>query len=192
MGNNYLNVSVRGLSQQQIVDFLRQMNVSAFVGPQEKAWSCFASILTFERPNGFPPPMPEQVAAQISENLNTVAVYCINSDDDVLELNLFAKGLSIARYNSRPGNFTEDPSEEDLKPRLTNIEAFAELRPNVDLAALREAFLEDYVFAFERHERLYAVLGMPDYSVAFDYDDFKKRRYPFDSDAFVEIRSSPA
>jgi hypothetical protein len=164
MGNFYVNFSVKGVGQLDVVSVLRELGADGYVGPAENDWCSFAESTTDTQDGSAIIALGTAVSLKLGK-----PVLCVfNHDDDILSVDLFANGEAVAEYNSCPGYFASDPTPEQLRPRLSNVEALANLG-SVPPDDLREALMEEDAFALDLHGRIVEALSLPEYSVGFGY-----------------------
>lgn len=172
MGNFYVNFSVKRPNQQQVADILRRRQRTALVTPAIGEY-----VVVFDEEADSQDDKSIQAVGEFLSRETQAPVFAVlNHDDDILAYWLFVDGQLIDFYDSAPdyfeggafGNYEEDETEDkeqggDARTLCTALAATSS--PEQVERILRG----DYVFAVERHEKLAAVLGLPDWSVGSGY-----------------------
>ncbi|MDZ5698722.1 hypothetical protein [Chelativorans sp. M5D2P16] len=175
VGNFYVNTSVKDVNHDDLFAYLKGKH-DAFVGPEVGGWSCYTDLEVTQDPGTI-----ALHVGRLSEHLQAIAICVLNHDDDILSIDTFHNGSQVSEYNSCPGYFDANPSEERLKPRLSGAEVLAGLKPGVSQTQIREILAiqaEQNAFAIETHEAIVHLLGLPDYSVGFGYDYAAAGEFP--------------
>ena len=165
MGSFYTNHTVRGASQQELLDWLRPRPalVSKTFGT--------TSVLLDAACESQDSRLLATLATQVSSHFTCPVLALLNHDDDMLYFELYEDGKKTDQYNSNPNCFDED---DDVVPgppvggdavRLCTV--FDAGDPVKVEAILRST---EYVFARERHAALAEALGLPLCSVGFGYN----------------------
>lgn len=162
MGYFYVNLSVKGASQAELAAFLRQSRSDAFIGPVENGWCSFTDSVIEQQDQE----VIDQIGSALSLKFDAV-VSVLNHDDDILSVDVFRHGKSVANYNSCPGCFMDDPTDDDLKPQLSSSSAFADLADGLSATSVEEILLASDLFGIELHQRFAKLIGLPSYSVGF-------------------------
>lgn len=160
MGNFYVNFSVKGADQRQVVEALERAGRRAIVTPPQGEY-----IVAYDEEADSQAMEPiQEVGGFLSRELARPVLAVLNHDDDILCYWLFEAGELTDTYNSNPGAFEDEegtpPWQAEGAGKLCAV-----LRPDADAAALGG----DYVFAVDRHEQLAQALGLPPWSVGFGY-----------------------
>jgi hypothetical protein len=163
MGSFYTNHTVRGPSQQELLDWLgtRPALVS-----KTQARTTVVLDAACEDQDG---EKLAELAAQISSHFRCAVLAVLNHDDDILYFELYENGQKTDEYNSNPAYFSEDaePDEPSGGDATRLCSVFGAADPgNVD-TVLRKT---EYVFATERHHALALALGLPLHSVGLGYN----------------------
>lgn len=165
MGAFYVNFSVKAAPPGKIAEALRRAGRRAAVTPSRGG---FAVVYDAEADSQATLPILT-VGTLLSRDLDQPVLAVVNHDDDVLDYWLFSEGELADSYSSDPEAFEEDEGAPPLGPgdpaRLCGL-----LRPGADAAAVEAVLRGGYLFATERHERLAEILGLPPWSVGFDYE----------------------
>jgi len=129
-----------------------------------------------------------KLAAELSGRLACVALLIREFDDDVLNYELLENGVLTDRYNSEPDYF--DFAWKHIPPRGPQggdaRRLCAALNQPYALLAVEKILHEHEMglSAPDRHAALAKVLGMPSYSVGFDYTSLEAGEFPEDLNAF--------
>ncbi|WP_442582759.1 hypothetical protein ACSBOB_12765 [Mesorhizobium sp. ASY16-5R] len=166
MGNFYVNFSVKGVAQTELIEDFRRNAIDAFVGPDERGWCCFAEEVTDSQDQSAITALGSSLSLRTGQPVLSV----LNHDDDMLSVDLFVAGETVGDYNSCPGYFDDDPDPERLMPRLLHAEEFAKLREGLTVSNLRDALTTDQSLdAISSHERVVEQLALPGYSIGFGF-----------------------
>ena len=165
MRNFYTNITLRGPDQDQVLAALNVQGRSAYVSPTENGFT----VVCDEETESQDEMILTDLASDLSDRLQCVALAVLNHDDDILAYWLYEKGEFVDDYNSCPGYFTG----EDSGPEGGDAEKLCRALGAAGRAAEVQAILSDaegYLFALERHAALVEVLGLPSFSVALGYN----------------------
>ncbi len=187
MGSFYTSHTVRGPSQQQIVDWLGAR--PAFVSAAENH---NVTVLDAACESQDMQALVE-LGSALSAHFACPVLALLNHDDDLLCLALFEAGREVDQYNSNPGMFDENGDGEydaaDGMPAPQGGDAVRLAAAfGVEGAAVESALRGDgFVMAVERHQALAAALGLPAAAVGmgYEYADAGDCPSPGDGDAFV-------
>lgn len=163
MGNFYVNICVNELASTQLEAWLGAQLFPSYVGPELNGWVCFVS----EPLDAQEQTIIHDFGSVLTKDSSRLAVTVLNHDDDVLVIEIFQNGARLAAYNSCPGYFTEDATEDDWRPHLDDASAFAALKPGVTEQQIKQTLVEGEMSAFacDTHQAVVDLLGLPDYSV---------------------------
>ena len=162
MGSFYTNHTVRGPSQAELLDWLRDR--PAFVSKSERGLSVVLDAECEDQDGE----VLASLAADISGQMNCHVLAVLNHDDDVLYFELYENGEKIDEYNSSPAFF--DDSADSNEPKGGNAALLSSVFGASDPAKVEATLRGEYVFAFERHRDLALALGLPMYSVGLGYN----------------------
>lgn len=173
MGSFYTNHTVRGPSQVQLLEWLRDRPalVSKAEGGQVVVLDAECEDQDGEVLAG--------LASKISKQFNCAVLAVLNHDDDVLYFELYESGSKTDEYNSSPSFF--DESAETDEPVGGDAERLCNVFNAADPAKVEAALRGDYVFAFERHRDLALALGLPMFSVGLGYNYVSEGDLPPDA-----------
>lgn len=165
MGSFYTNHTVRGASQQDLLEWLgpRSALVSKTFGN--------TSVLLDAACESQDSRLLAKLAAQVSSHFACPVLAMLNHDDDILYFELYESGKKTDEYNSNPNCFDEDDDVEPGGPvggdavRLCGV--FGAGDPVKVEAILRSL---KFVFARERHRALAEALALPLCAVGFGYN----------------------
>ena len=162
LGSFYVNACVWGHSPEKLSSFLSAIPSPSYIGPQVDRWTCFV--------NEYLDMQDQEVidvfGMRLSEKGSAKVISVLNHDSDILSVDVFEEGRRTGSYNSCPGYFASSPSEESLKPRLKNANAYSGLKEGVSPDDIHRVFCDDvaHLGADELHQRIIRLLGLPDYS----------------------------
>lgn len=176
MGWSYTHVALFGPTQQQI---------AALLGDRQAAISPTVNSFTLIADEEFQSHDEERIsalAAELSKTLGCPAIAVFEFDDDVLYYRLIEAGVVTDEYNSEPDYFDfgakhippRGPQGGDAERLCTALQRI-DARERVDrILHEQDAYLE----APDRHRKLVEALGMPVFSVGFDYGALQNDELP--------------
>lgn len=185
MGNFYVNICVKISDPHQLISSFSPTFGAAFVGPSVDGWTCFSSEAIDSQDQA----KINMLGIHLSAEFKTTAVAVLNHDDSILSVDLYREGEAIAEFNSCPGYFNPNPSEEDLEPRLSDASAFASLVEDISPEDLSVELLKPELAAdtLGLHEKLVSVLRLPQYSIAAGYRYINEGMYHDNSIAWTRV-----
>lgn len=185
MGWSYTHVVLFGPNQQQ---------VAAALADRQAAISPTVNGFTLVADEEFESHEEERISAlgaELSKKLGCPAMIVSEFDDDVLHYRLMEAGKVIDEYNSEPDYF--DFAAKHVPPRgpqggdaerLCAVLKRTDAREQVDhILHKQDAKLQ----APDRHRELSEALGMPAFSVGFDYGALQSGELPEGLDEFDVI-----
>jgi hypothetical protein len=107
MGASFTNLTVCGPSQVDVVDCLKELGNTAFVGPTVHGWTLIAE----KESESFDFEIVRAFAERLTGKLSCPAVSVQFYDDDVLLLQVYSSGTFIESYSSNPAYGAEDLSD---------------------------------------------------------------------------------
>lgn len=159
MGNFYTNITVQGLAQDDLIEFLSRHGRVAYVVPSERKQAVV-----------FDEAADESFSLEISKEFRCLTFWVNNHDDDVLQYVLCRSGKILDRYNSRPGYFSGD--FDQTPPTGGAAQALCKACSVPESAQRVEDILQaSYHFESQRHQDLITILGLPQIAVGVGYDD---------------------
>jgi len=179
MGNFYVNISTRKAQSNEIVDFLKSKNLSAYVivGPDDFC-TIYEQICDEQNTNHI-----SALLRELSVNFSCPAIGMLNHDDDILAYELWSNGKKVDEYDSCPGYF--DPKSDEMEPEGGNAKLLSELMGNGSNEKSIEDVLRasgdgdlDFVFAVERHEALAKAVGLPLHTVGYGFKYISEGEIP--------------
>jgi hypothetical protein len=160
-GSFYSNIVILSIKNEKVLPVLLQMGLTAYY--------VFKNDITVV----FEEKIDEQdieygmsLTAKLSKDLNTIAVYSINHDSDVLVIDIYKNGQLIFLYNSDPGYFTD----EDIPPQIEKIDELLMEYKNIDKNEFMDILTTEEVFADDIHIKIVELLVLPPYSVGYGYN----------------------
>lgn len=177
MGSFYVNVTLRGPSQEQVLKLLRRDRREAYVSPTRDG---FTAVYDSEA-DSQDLEVLEELTRELSAELRCPAFAVLNHDDDILLYRLYEAGEKVDEYDSSPGYFsTEEPDDADgdklPEPAGGDGARLCErMAPGADReaveAVLRAPIMGEggYLFAADRHAALARALGLPGFTVGCGY-----------------------
>jgi len=170
MGNFYVNITTRKAQSNEIIDFLKSNNLSAYVivGPPDFC-TIYEQICDEQDKNHI-----SALLREISVRFSCPAIGMLNHDDDILAYELWSNGEKVDEYDSCPGYF--DPESDEMEPKGGNAKLLSELMgQDANEKSVEEVLRasgdgnENYVFAIERHEALAKIVGLPLHTVGYGF-----------------------
>lgn len=190
MGNFYVNITLNGPKQKELVDKLKSLHRTAFVSPTvNNTTTVYDAECDTQDTNAI-----SKLSKKLSSNFSCPAWAVLNHDDDVLAWELYENGKLIDEYDSSPGNF--ESNAEPATPIGGDSEALVRLLSSAGVVAEVEKIIrtssfdsDGFVFAYERHQALADKLGLPKFVVGFGYNYISAGELPlgFKKDDFIEI-----
>ena len=176
MGNFYTNYTVKGASRPELIKLLSYRE--SIVSPEVKG-----VVVVFDKESDTQEPsVIEALGRRISKQLSCVVFSVINHDDDILAYELIREGHVEDEYDSSPEYFDfEFKSESPTGPKGGNQVKLCEIfgvGEQEKIEKILRGGIEDYVFAFERHQELFEALGLPSYGVGSCYESFENDELP--------------
>jgi hypothetical protein len=159
MGNFYVNLTLRGPSQEMVTTAMNGR--SAFISPTINGYT----VVWDEEADSQDTGEIASLSVRLSRQLDCPLLVVLNHDDDLFFYQLYVSGTLVDSYNSAPGYFSgePDPPEGGDPGKLCSIyesgttpEIGRILRPEGD---------ELYCSALERHRALIEALALPIFSV---------------------------
>jgi uncharacterized protein (TIGR03083 family) len=169
MGNFYVNITIRGPGQREIVKVLAGQRRTAAVSPTVDGFTViYDEECDFQDPHRI-----GELASNLTRILSCPALAILNHDDDVLWYQLYHNGDLVDEYSSCPVclDAVETPGPAD-----GDAEELCELMGGVDVRAvesiLRKGSDQDgaYLFELDRHQDLAAAIGLPAFAVGLGYN----------------------
>jgi hypothetical protein len=172
MGNFYTNITLLGPDQDQIVEYLSQQGLTAYVSPTDER----ATVVYEEQCDTQDTDILERLASRLAAHFDCLALAILNHDDDVLLYRLYAGSGLLDQYDSTPGYF----EGEETLPEGGDAAALCKAFGVEQNASAVDAVLHDenFLFAVERHEALVDALNLTDFSVAFGYTTLELGQVP--------------
>ncbi|PYS80731.1 MAG: hypothetical protein DMF67_19450 [Acidobacteria bacterium] len=176
MGNFYTNITLRGVGQDEVTEFLTRQGTNAYVTPTKNEFT----VVCEERCDTQEQGELERVASELSARFHCPTLVVLNHDDDILWFKLYSDGAALDEYNSAPGYFEGD----DVPPYGGNAHQLCEIFGAGQNAAEVERILRSpdgsYRFAYERHIDLARALGLPSYTVGLGFNYLEEDETPLD------------
>lgn len=176
MGWSYTHVALFGPTREQIVAVIG--NRQAAVSPTFNGFT----LVAHEEFESHDEDHISAVATELSKILSCPAIIICEFDDDVLSYRLIEAGALIDEYNSEPDYF--DFAGEHIPPRGPlggDAERLCTALQRIDARERVDRILHEqevYIDAPDRHRALAAALGMPVFSVGFDYGALQNDELP--------------
>jgi hypothetical protein len=168
VGSFYTNVTLRGVGQERVAEYLAGRNRQVLVSPTADGVTVVYDALTESQETR----LLTNLARELSAQFDCPALAALNHDDDVLWLQLHIDGRLVDEYTSAPGYFsgeaTDAPDGGDAAALCEAFEAEAAAE-RVERILRREQDIAGYFGASERHAELAEALGMPTALVTTGY-----------------------
>ena len=176
MGNFYTNITLRGPSQEQLVETLTRLRKRTYVSPSINGFT----VICEQQCDTQKINIIHSLATSLSARFKCPALAILNHDDDVLWYGLYDQGQAVDEYDSTPGYFEGRSS----RPEGGNADKLCELMGSQNTAKVASILrkssggLRGYLFAAQRHEDLMRALGMPTFSVGLGYEYIERGELP--------------
>lgn len=176
MGWSYTHVALFGPTQLQIAAVLR--NRQAAISPTVNGFTLVAD----EEFESHDEEHISALAAELSKTLGCPAIVVFEFDDDVLCYRLIEAGVVTDEYNSEPDYF--DFAAKHVPPRGPqggDAERLCTALKRIDARERVDRILHEQdaqLQAPDRHRELAEALGMPAFSVGFDYGTLQNDEFP--------------
>jgi hypothetical protein len=185
MGWSYTHVALFGPTQQQVAAALADRQ--AVISPTVSGFTLVADEEFESHDEG----RISAFAAGLSKALGCPALVVYEFDDDVLSYRLVEAGVVTDEYNSEPDYFDfaakhvppRGPQGGDAERLCTALKR-PDVRERVDQILRKQDTL---LQAPDRHRELAEALGMPVFSVGFDYGALQSGELPEGLDEFDVI-----
>ena len=174
MGNFYTNYNVRGAERSAIIEFMSGRN--AIVTPTDR--NCV--VIFDEESDSQDPLVVEALGKALSSGLGCTVLTIVNHDDSILIYQLIQNGEVIDEYDSCPGYFDfsateiEGPSGGDAAKLCDALG----IDNREQIEKVLQGGIDDYVFAFERHDQLMDALGLSKFGVGTSFASFEDEELP--------------
>jgi hypothetical protein len=165
MGSSYSNITLHGPERGRVIEALEARGRQAFVGP-----AVGPCVVVFDEEAEDRPDAGVQLAADLSRELDAVALLAAVYDDDVFRYTLLRGGEVADEYDSWPGYFVGDRGGPQGGDAALLVSAFGR-----GTAATVERILRapsksvDYRFETARHADLAKALGLPAQGVGLGF-----------------------
>jgi hypothetical protein len=181
MGNFYTNITLKGPLQDKVAGALAKMDRTAFVSPTVDGYTVIYDAECDDQD----PRIISRLTGDLSRRLACPAIAFLNHDDDILWYQLYGNGELIDEYNSAPDYFDFEAKGEPSRPAGGDpdklVQAFGISADTKALEkVLRTSSLDEdgFVFAYERHQALVGLLGMPPFGVACGFNYVSQGELP--------------
>lgn len=169
MGNFYVNVTVKGPTQGDLVAHLKTADCRAYLSPTVQGVTSVVSDLCDLMSGGdF-----MTFATELSKALGSPALAVMNHDDDILAYWLFKRGTLVHEYDSNPGYFSGEgggPSGGDAQGLCEALGCPGDAEAVERVLRRPGAEADDgFIFAYERHRALLDALGLPGHAVGLGW-----------------------
>ena len=190
MGNFYVNITLKGPSQSEVAAWLEASGFEAFVSPTQRGMTAvYEAICDSQNDEHI-----RSFTGSLSQAFDCPALVVLNHDDDVLWYGLYQAGVLDHEYNSAPDYFNEAHVESDGDLEVDDDDvsipdggdaqalcaAFSQTADPAEVESILRSTMDDdsYLFAFERHQALAKILGLPTFTVCHGYDDLQQGVFP--------------
>lgn len=187
MGSTYSNITLRGASQQQVVQAAAEAGMTCYVSPTDQGLTVVYDARCEDEPDALRP-----VTRWLSRRLGCAAWGVYVFDSDVFTYVLCRGGEVLDAYHSRPGypNATEPPRGGDAAVLCREMQLKPADAAEVEriLRSTREE--NEYLFAERRHGDVMLELGHPDLAYTFRFSDFWMEEDPpedYEAEQFILV-----
>jgi hypothetical protein len=173
MGGFYGNITLRGPSQEKVVQALHGR--SAIVAPNVGDYTVvFDSVCDEQDIDEI-----QALTSRLSREMCCSALAVIVHDDDVLLYFLYRDGELADWYNSSPSYFDFGPAKEPAGPAGGDAERLCMIFGADNQQEVENVLRKrEYVFEKERHEDLVRALALPRLAVGEALASFDRGEYP--------------
>jgi hypothetical protein len=187
MGAFYTNFVLKGASPEAAQKLLAGRN--AVVAADQSGFVVVAD----EEAEDQDEELLNDLAAFLSEELACVVMAVLNHDDSVFMYALYDRGKRKDSYNSSPSYFDDEgPSQPSGGDAAALCQAFGCAAKDEVTKVLTAPSGEDYVFENERHADLARLLGHPEWSVCFGFEQLANGEGPNGDDAIELLHTNKA
>ena len=187
MGRTFMNITVRGQTQDTLVSYLRQLKRNAYVSPSVNDF-----VVVYDENSESNLEQLSDLSLQISKDLNCITFLITIYDESIFYYELHENGKLLDEYSSSGVDlFPEGGDTQKLCTVLKRPRSIDRVRP-----ILREPTTEKtYSFASERHKKLVNELGLSVWSTDTigGYRDIEEAVIDaiiFDEDGFPDVEAT--
>jgi hypothetical protein len=184
MGSFYTNIALYRVNQEELIDYLTQIDRLTWVSPVENDFTIVYDAESDEQNTT----VLHDVTEQLSRQFQCPALAVLNHDDDLLWYELFDSGKFVDSYNSTPNLFDDEPDSEpsggDAEMLCRLFQAQAQIA-EVEAILRKPQGAEGYIFAWERHRDLAKAVGLPKFAVGLRYNHLEFGNLPQEYDELV-------
>lgn len=169
MSRLFTNIQVRSDDPQAVASAVVRLprRMASLIAPPANGWvSVFdeaADAPDEDRLSGY--------TVMLSDRLKTVAAGFLVYESDVLILTVAENGALLDHYSSWPDYFEETMPPDEVARLAGKPEAIGRLNASVSPSVVRQALDAEYDFAEEGLARLAALLGLPNTTAHWGYND---------------------
>ncbi|MEM7557285.1 MAG: hypothetical protein AAF378_25010 [Cyanobacteria bacterium P01_A01_bin.84] len=187
MGHGFANITVRGQTQNTLLNYLKKHQRNAYVSPKVNNF-----VVVYDEDSEFDLEKLSNLSLQISGDFSCVAFSIVTYDESWFAYDLYENGNLRDEYcSSGEDLFPEGGDAQKLCTILGAKSSINRIRP-----ILREPTTETvYLFASQRHKNLVRELGLPTWStyIIGGYRDIKEEEIDavvFDEDGFPDVEAT--
>jgi hypothetical protein len=169
MGATYSNITLRGPTQEQVVQAVTEAGMAAAVSPTDRGVTVVYDCRCEEDPDVVPP-----VTRWLSRRFGCAAWGVYVFDSDVVAYTLCRSGEVLDQYDSAPGYPDSDgpPKGGDAAVLCREMELKPANVAEVERILRSPDHRREYLFEERRHGDLMLELGHPDLAWTTRYSDF--------------------
>ncbi len=178
MGSFYVNVTVKGPTQDVVTSYIKDKNYAAYISPTSNdltiIYEALCDTQEFRLISDF--------LKDISLKLGCVAIGVVNHDDDLLAYEIYENGIMHHEYDSTPGYFSESaqagPEGGDAEYLCRVFDAVDNVQKVKSILRASRYDENGYSFQSDRHKDLCAALNLPLYAVGAGYNYISEGELP--------------
>ena len=188
MGATYANITLRGLSQEQVVQAATEQGWTCFVSPADQGLTVLYDARCEDDPDALRP-----LTRWLSRRFGCAAWGVYVFDSDVFSYVLCRGGEVLDEYDSRPGypdGGGRGPEGGDAAVLCREMQLKPADAAEVERVLRSADNMGEYLFAERRHGDVMLELGHPDLAYTFRFSDFWMEEDPpegYDAEQFVMV-----
>jgi hypothetical protein len=164
-GSFYSNIVLLPFESEKVLPLLLQMGITAYYAFKNKAGVIFEKRIEKQDVD-----YGIKLITELSQKLQTTAIYTTVYDSDVLLMYICKNAQPIFFYNSAPG-YDNNP---DLPPQIEYLDKLLLEYKNINKEELVNILNSREVFAENLHYKIANLLNLPPYSVQVGYNYLKE------------------
>jgi hypothetical protein len=160
-GSFYSNIVILSVEAEKILPILLQMGITAYYVMKNKICVIYENRID-EQDIGY----GLKLTAELSQKLNSTAIYSTNHDSDVLIMYIYKNGQEIFLYNSNPEYF----GDENMPLSMNKVDKLLLEYENINKEEFLEILNTEETFSEDIHYKIAEKLNLPEYSVNYGFN----------------------